>query len=349
MAPRHAAAEFPLPLCQVLEEEIEALLSPAASSPSEEPQAAGLRRPAISWEFTPDQIRQGELPEWLARLHDPGDEVCRKLREHLSPEFCARLAQLGLEGGTRTRDLITPLVDELNHLLREEELRPGLATELKDACRLERIRLSDDLASLLDDPPTDRKRLLRWLLEELFPAALEPSTERRLHAAYRRIHSHPRGLAALCLSGGGIRSAVFGLGVVQGLARRKLLHGFEYLSTVSGGGYLGGLLSAWIHRHPRGLDGVSDDLAGVRSGAHKLRPEAAPLEYMRTFSNYLSPKLGILSADSWTLIAIFARNLYTYWLVLVPLLLATLAVPRLFVALCGEWLEPLGRVDLLRP
>jgi hypothetical protein len=66
--------------------------------------------------------------------------------------------------------------------------------------------------------------------------------------------------AALCLSGGGIRSAAFGLGVIQALAsyppsvvpdkashptprmddcERSLLAKFHYLSTVSGGGYIG--------------------------------------------------------------------------------------------------------------
>ncbi len=54
--------------------------------------------------------------------------------------------------------------------------------------------------------------------------------------------------AALCFSGGGIRSATFGLGVLQGLAHLGLLGKFDYLSTVSGGGYLGSWLSAWIHR-----------------------------------------------------------------------------------------------------
>ena len=55
-------------------------------------------------------------------------------------------------------------------------------------------------------------------------------------------------LSALCFSGGGIRSATFGLGVVQSLAEHGLLDKFDYLSTVSGGGYLGSWLSGWIAR-----------------------------------------------------------------------------------------------------
>ena len=54
-----------------------------------------------------------------------------------------------------------------------------------------------------------------------------------LSAIYKRIHEKKP--AALCLSGGGIRSATFGLGVIQGLARYGLLDKFHYLSTVSGG------------------------------------------------------------------------------------------------------------------
>lgn len=44
---------------------------------------------------------------------------------------------------------------------------------------------------------------------------------------------------ALALSGGGIRSATFGLGVIRGLAKNGLFSKFDYLSTVSGGGYIG--------------------------------------------------------------------------------------------------------------
>ena len=50
----------------------------------------------------------------------------------------------------------------------------------------------------------------------------------------------------LAFSGGGIRSASFALGVLQCLARRDQLKKFDYLSTVSGGGYIGASLT-WFH------------------------------------------------------------------------------------------------------
>ena len=57
-----------------------------------------------------------------------------------------------------------------------------------------------------------------------------------------------KGLLGIAFSGGGIRSATFNLGVIQALCELKLLRRVSYLSTVSGGGYIGGWLTALIHR-----------------------------------------------------------------------------------------------------
>src|SRR5205814_10002046 len=51
-------------------------------------------------------------------------------------------------------------------------------------------------------------------------------------------------LVGLAFSGGGIRSATFGLGVLEYLKSAGLLKQIDYLSTVSGGGYIGAWLSA---------------------------------------------------------------------------------------------------------
>jgi hypothetical protein len=52
----------------------------------------------------------------------------------------------------------------------------------------------------------------------------------------------------LALSGGGIRSATFCLGVLQHMARNGMLRAVDYLSTVSGGGYIGGFLGTLFMR-----------------------------------------------------------------------------------------------------
>jgi hypothetical protein len=50
-------------------------------------------------------------------------------------------------------------------------------------------------------------------------------------------NAYPLNLVGLALSGGGIRSAAFNLGVLQALSHNNLLSWCDYLSTVSGGGY----------------------------------------------------------------------------------------------------------------
>src|SRR5262245_39197384 len=62
---------------------------------------------------------------------------------------------------------------------------------------------------------------------------------RKAAADGRPAHHVANTLSGLALSGGGIRSATFALGVTQAFAARGLMQRFDYLSTVSGGGYLG--------------------------------------------------------------------------------------------------------------
>lgn len=162
----------------------------------------------------------------------------------------------------------------------------------------------------------------------------DKTPKERLDDLYDRIHRLDEPQAALCISGGGIRSATFALGILQGLARCGLLDKFHYLSTVSGGGYIGSWLTSWIHRHPNGQAGVFDELS--KKPDSKIDVEPTEISHLRSYSNYLSPKLGLLSADSWTLAAIYIRNLILNWLVLIPLIAAVLMVPRIYAAVVNK-------------
>ena len=147
------------------------------------------------------------------------------------------------------------------------------------------------------------------------PPGDQAAENHRLSALFEYIH-RSRESFALCLSGGGIRSASFGLGVLQGLARRDILGWFDYLSTVSGGGYIGSWLTAWIHRD--GTDNVFDilnEFTGSPAAA-----ETPQVDHLREFSNYLTPHLGLTSADTWAIVATVLRNLLVNWLVIVPML-----------------------------
>ncbi len=159
--------------------------------------------------------------------------------------------------------------------------------------------------------------------------------------------ARPQKLRALCLSGGGVRSAAYCLGVIQALAAAGHLAGFHYLSTVSGGGYIGAWLQTMIQRH--GVEEAQQRLARRDPAA----PGQDPLELqrLRGYTNWLAPNGGLLSLDGWTAVAIYLRNVLLNWLVFGPLFLlgALLAVAArtTFFLLQGQPLQGAARV--LRP
>ena len=174
--------------------------------------------------------------------------------------------------------------------------------------------------------PDSRPSCLSEVLAEEYQAlrpessfsASDPNSAEPVKIAelYDKIHREKKPLSALCISGGGIRSATFGLGAIQSLADHGMLGEFDYLSTVSGGGYIGSWLTAWIHRGG-GLANVAQKL---KTTAPKPQtPEPDPIQHLRDFNNYLTPKLGFFSADTWTVAATITRNMLLNWLVLVPL------------------------------
>lgn len=115
-------------------------------------------------------------------------------------------------------------------------------------------------------------------------------------------------LCGLAISGGGIRSATFALGVLQGLAATRMLPRFDYLSTVSGGGYIGSWLMSWIRE--QGLTKVQEGLQPPRLRVHTSQePDPPEVRHIRRYSNYLAPRPGLFTVDGWTLVAIFARNM----------------------------------------
>jgi Patatin-like phospholipase len=70
----------------------------------------------------------------------------------------------------------------------------------------------------------------------------DPSQRRSLSATTRE-PTVRHGLVGIAFSGGGIRSAAFNLGLTQALHKRGVFDHVDYMSTVSGGGYLGSSIS----------------------------------------------------------------------------------------------------------
>lgn len=161
-----------------------------------------------------------------------------------------------------------------------------------------------------------------------------------LDAVHRENANNPR--AALCLSGGGIRSASFCLGVIQGLAERGLLKKFHYLSTVSGGGYIGSWLTAWMRRD--GAEAVNKRIGKFKEN-RVLDPEQGPIKHVRNFGNFLIPRMGLFSADMFAAVSVTLRNVIINWLTLLPVLMGALLVPRvLHEILALEALHDIGKL-----
>jgi hypothetical protein len=139
----------------------------------------------------------------------------------------------------------------------------------------------------------------------------------------------------LGLSGGGIRSASFCLGAIQVLLKYRIFQNVDYLSTVSGGGYIGSSFSALYANHKFDFDFAHQ----------KGNPEPVPFRYLRNHANYLLPNGAI---DVFRMIAVFLKGLLSN----IAIIGSTLFLLAAFIAIfmVGPyqkfWVAPAGWVDL---
>ena len=259
--------------------------------------------------------------------------------------------------------------------------REWLAIELR---RLRAMRHDGALPTRLQSverPPErqperlSRQRVSAWFRSHLTGEMPTPDSAEDKQDEERAVP--PPQLVGLALSGGGIRSATFSLGLLEGLRRNPLFGAapdaspmlqrlgllglFDYVSTVSGGGFTGAWWSAFLAREGRRGDHLAFpeperlepdrrppiliDRDNVRHGAPDPLPVEEgsrsvqardPINHLRLFSNYLTPRKGALSADAWRAAAIATRNLALTWLVLVPLFAALILAVQVYFAVEGD-------------
>jgi hypothetical protein len=154
------------------------------------------------------------------------------------------------------------------------------------------------------------------------PANLQQVIAREL--SYIQLHRHPgqpptqtqRNLIGLALSGGGIRSATTNLGILQALSRMEVLPLVDYVSTVSGGGYIGTCLSALLSWNGDSATKGKDPCARFSFGPGRtptfstawhnfpFRAEFVPglsragsdiVAHLRTHGNFLIAHVGFLT------------------------------------------------------
>ena len=147
---------------------------------------------------------------------------------------------------------------------------------------------------------------------QAFPAA-QAGRDARAEAEPTMRPTPNSSLVGLALSGGGVRSASFCLGALQALDKAGVLKNVDYLSTVSGGGYIGTSLSAAMTRSQ-----------GEFPFAGSPTPdEPYPVQHIRNHSNYLFPQ-GIINI--FYNVAIYLRGLLANGLLVVPWLLFFAAI-----------------------
>jgi hypothetical protein len=341
--------------------------------------------------FPADPARTSEIVQRVEDLiaNDTHLEGCRgKIHELFPGELAVRFNLASEHDKLFPNDQLRASI--VNHMRLHRQAVAGQPSDPADLAEMEKLkassRLQQQLAYLVDYTPS------KWLLEQEIPVVLESRT-RRLKppppaaaasvaatgtsssapapTASASIASAPAApiaekhrdsyawsrdtgrLSGLCFSGGGIRSATFNLGILQGLANKDLLRRFDYLSSVSGGGYIHQWLAAWIKRQEEAESKRAADTGthlgpcpGLDAVRRQLIPQpdrgsapiaAEPIRWLRRYSNYLTPQTGLFSADTWVTFAIWARNTFLNQIILISFLLLILLLPRLLLLPSPDW------------
>jgi hypothetical protein len=313
----------------------------------EEPHWEFLKAPtAAGYEAASQRAEQQELERYQQSaaedsLHSARASQVLRATEATAPPPCAE----GDGGPAQAGESAQQQADEKR---RREEQRRHFEAEAREREQAGRAKTEKAL-SLHEAGRAALSKERNGNLTEAERQALDEEENRLLNEA--RGHARDMDLTGLAFSGGGIRSATFCLGILQGLADLGLLRRVDYLSTVSGGGYIGSWLAAWIKREG-GVENVEKQLRDTRAEQAEGRPDGSaapapparagveeepePIFHLRSYSNYLAPRLGLGSADSWVLLAIYVRNFLLNQTLLLAALMAALVVPRA-VMLFYDW------------
>lgn len=123
----------------------------------------------------------------------------------------------------------------------------------------------------------------------------------------------PQNVVGLALSGGGIRSALYNDGFLQGLSHRGFLRYVDYLASVSGGGYIAGHLisqgsaseshdeTKCFHDSPRSESSASKDQENFERWHLGRDPQTGQIDPDRLagVGGYLSRPMQLLPAYLW--------------------------------------------------
>ncbi|MFM0111710.1 patatin-like phospholipase family protein [Paraburkholderia nemoris] len=216
------------------------------------------------------------------------------LNAHVRP-FTAKWHRRNLSGALSALDDTDEFRSDLEELQPLLILFDELLLEIRDGQRPLPMPVADEVSDRLE---SEMAAPLQWGIsptgsnEQKAHANAMNAAEREAIKARRNtygVKSDREYATGLALSGGGIRSATFSLGVLIALARRNLLPDVDYLSTVSGGGYLGAFLTTFLSTTGAATDSLVQNLGlcATQRPFLKEEGEAQALRHLRHHSKYL--------------------------------------------------------------
>ena len=194
--------------------------------------------------------------------------------------------------------------------------------------------------------------LLEDAYSRVYPAEFKEAEAKAVWERRRIAHPKPAGSAeagkdesrlpdqtvGLALTGGGVRSATFALGVLQTLSKLNRLRDVDFLSTVSGGGFTGSFLGRLFTRPS--VSKSKDPVGRVQDILSNSRSPV--LWWLRTQANYIFAT----SDDARLNLAVFWRNIFALHLVLAALLFTLFGFLAWLPRVAGPVISRYGSIRL---
>lgn len=136
----------------------------------------------------------------------------------------------------------------------------------------------------------DQERQSDRILEPVLNDEMKAIAARRKKINPDVSEAAPNDLFGIALSGGGIRSATINLGILEVLNKCGVLPLADYLSTVSGGGYIGGYVHATLYKNDCSKTSKDAEQHGLYAS---LFPEDH-IEHFKKYGYYLAPGTGLI-------------------------------------------------------
>ena len=177
-----------------------------------------------------------------------------------------------------TDDFTDVFLEELEYIRNYRNAAKGSERKIKD--EIKRIK------SCREDQKSNQQ-----------PPECEKNGDKYRYGYYSVLPSAKAGLVGVALSGGGIRSATFNLGLLQAINQAEMLDKVDYLSTVSGGGYIGTCMTTLMNSPTDKIGLKQDNFPLGRSkieGSDEPTLEKEPVRRLRYFSNYLTAEDSFL-------------------------------------------------------